>query len=395
MSKLDGTNPGIAAARVAALPATDSGTNPNRWAFGMEQVISSVTTVEFATDVAGPFVVNPPTPLGYRFARVSTQSTIPVYFASIFPGVGFHSIVGAFSIAGQGFQTAFGDGLFPFSPDAHNCGDPNYGYLYGGLYTLRWGNPTGNYDPNDPRVLTSIDGVDLVTCTGSMDIMAKQYGFQPGETLNSQAERGYIDLGSMLGVISGGGGAALIRNVIFGQASFQSKLQIGDTIIPEPGAKATMTMAMRDLVAMDGDPGLPFGAESYYAQAGGSPYAQQYIGGAGLWPPDTGNPAEVWPDQLTMNTSYRPNWDAYHLEPDGPGTGHRMVIVPINCGTQNGVVLGFAGMLLPTEPCPLEDMGSGAPATPCCAYYVGPATPNGGSAGLGSGGGAFRIMLFR
>ena len=182
----------------------------------MEQVISGVTTVEFATDAAGPFVVNPPTPLGYRFARVSTQSTIPVYFASIFPGVGFSSIVGAFSIAGQGFQTAFGDGLFPFSPDAHNCGDPNYGVLYGGLYTLRWGNPTGSYDPNDPRVLTSIDGVGLVTCTGSMDIMAKQYGFQPGAAKESQDQRGYIDLGSMLGAIGGGGGAALIRSLIMG-----------------------------------------------------------------------------------------------------------------------------------------------------------------------------------
>ena len=338
VSRLDGTNPGIAAARVAALPATDSGTNPNRWAFGMEQVISGVTTVEFATDAAGPFVANPPTPLGYRFARVSTQSTIPVYFASIFPGVGFSSIVGAFSIAGQGFQTAFGDGLFPFSPDAHNCGDPNYGFLYGGLYTLRWGNPTGSYDPNDPRVLTSIDGVDLVTCTGSMEIMAKQYGFQPGAAKESQDQRGYIDLGIMLGAI-GGGGAALIRNVIFGQASFQSKLEIGDPIKPAQGAKATITTAMRDLVASDGDPGLPFGAESYYGQAGGGSYAQQYIGGLGLWPPNTESLAEVTPSQATMNALYRAAWpEAYHLEPDGPGTGERMVIVPVNCGTQNGVV---------------------------------------------------------
>ena len=401
VSKLDGTNPGIAAARVAALPETDSGSNVNRWSFGHEKVRSGVTTVEFATDAAGPFVANPPTPLGYRFARVSTQSTIPVYFASIFPGVGFNSIVGAFSIAGQGLQTAFGDGLFPFSPDAHNCGDPNYGLLYGGLYTLRWGNPTGNYDPNDPRVLTSIDGVDLVTCTGSMDIIAKQYGFQPGTAKESQDQRGYIDLGRMLGAISGGGGAALIRNVIFGQASFKTKLKIGDFIEPAPGAKATITKAMRGLVASDGDPGLSAlaqGAESYYAQIGGGPYAQQYIGGPGLWPPDTGNPAEVWPPQATMNgyPVYRPDWpDAYHLEPDGAGTGERMVIVPVNCGTANGVILGFAGMLLPSEPCPLEDLGSGALATPCCAYYIGPATPNGASAGLGTGGGAFRIMLFR
>ena len=200
----------------------------------------------------------------------------------------------------------------------------------------------------------------------------------------------------MLGAIGGGGGAALIRNVIFGQASFQSKLEIGDPIKPAQGAKATITTAMRDLVASDGDPGLPFGAESYYGQAGGGSYAQQYIGGLGLWPPNTESLAEVTPSQATMNALYRAAWpEAYHLEPDGPGTGERMVIVPVNCGTQNGVVLGFAGMLLPTEPCPLEDLGSGALATPCCAYYIGPATANGGSAGLGSGGGAFRIMLFR
>ena len=64
--------------------------------------------------------------------------------------------------------------------------------------------------------------------------------------------------------------------------SLKTKLKIGDPIIPAGGAKATITTDMRDLVAMDGDPGLPFGAASYYAQAGGAPYAQQYIGGAGL-----------------------------------------------------------------------------------------------------------------
>ena len=90
VSKLDGSVPGIAAARVAALPVTDSGTNENRWAFGMEQITSGVTTVEFATDAAGPFVTNPPTPAGYRFARVSTQSYDTGLLCLDFSGGGLH-----------------------------------------------------------------------------------------------------------------------------------------------------------------------------------------------------------------------------------------------------------------------------------------------------------------
>ena len=194
--------------------------------------------------------------------------------------MGFTSVVGAFSIAGQAFQTGLGDGLFPFSPDAHNCSDPNYGFMYGGLYTLRWGNPTpsnpGEYTTH-PLVLTSIDGVDLATCPGSVDALHKPYGFQPGET--KQSQRGYIDLAS-LGVISGGGGAALIRNTIFGQASFQGTLNINDYIDPEGGAKSTITTAMRDLVALDGDPTTDY----YYTFDGTSPYAQSYSGGIPGWP---------------------------------------------------------------------------------------------------------------
>ena len=406
VSKLDGSVPGIAAARVVALPVTDSGTNENRWAFGMEQIVSGVTTVEFATDAAGPFVANPPTPAGYRFARVSTQSTIPVYFASIFPGVGFNSIVGAFSIAGQAFQTGLGDGLFPFSPDAHNCSDPNYGFMYGGLYTLRWGNPTpsnpGEYTSH-PLVLTSIDGVDLATCPGSVDALHKPYGFQPGET--SQSQRGYINLAN-LGVISGGGGAALIRNTIFGQASFQGTLNIGDSIDPAGGAKSTITTAMRDLVALDGDP-----TTDYYYTDGAGPYAQTYLAGAAGWPlgpgPITVGPlSNVAPSLAVMNGNplYRPDWPAaYHLEgpggPPPPGTGHRMVVVPINCGTNNGLIVGFAGFLLPPEPCPDFSLDLVNPnrgkVTPCCAYYLGPTQFGAGSPGLGSGAGAFRVMLFR
>jgi hypothetical protein len=47
----------------------------------------------------------------------------------------------ASAVAGQVPKTAFGQGLFPFSPHAHDLVGPDFGLETGKPYTLRW--PSG------------------------------------------------------------------------------------------------------------------------------------------------------------------------------------------------------------------------------------------------------------
>ena len=98
VSKLDGTNPGIAAAKIAALAHNGLGKQPQPLGFRHGAGY-------FRCDYSRILPRTPPGLLSriprLRWATVlrvyATQSTIPIYFASIFPGVGFNSIVGAFS----------------------------------------------------------------------------------------------------------------------------------------------------------------------------------------------------------------------------------------------------------------------------------------------------------
>lgn len=356
--KLNGTNDGITAARVRALADT------NRWNFGNDSV--SDITVTFATDSTGNFSETPAIGSAYRFVRVDATAASELMFMGIFPGIGRAQNVNARSIAGQAAVAGMGDGVLPFSPDAHDPNDVtgNFGFLRGRNYTLRWDNLTGNTNglPANSYIESS-DGVDLVGCDADMD--GTTAGFQPGETSNSQ--RGYIDLAD-LEPIDGGGGAALIRYIVEGKASFeQSIVPYQYWVTPEPGEKQTVLGSMDDRVASDTDRST----------------ATHYT---------TAQTAPETPSSESMNTSFRSSYEVAEPRPPA-GNGRRLVTVPVNDPLSNGVVIGFAGFFLPPEPC-AEVKIDNHKYYPCCGEYVGSTLLNGGGSGANPGGGTFRISLF-
>jgi Flp pilus assembly protein TadG len=249
VKQLDGSLAGITDAETAAKPISQSGTNPNRWAFGTDGTFQSVN-VTFATELNGTYedgatIIGTGSAAGYRFAQVSAFVPVPIYFAAIFPSVGFSQNIGATSVAGQGLVTGQSDGIFPFSPDAHNPNDPEFGYLRGEYYTMWYDKPTGNFDgPNNPNLIQGLDGDWYIGCPG--DLAVKSLGFQPGE--NSPSLHGYMDMKPYLPNPKSGG-TALIRDVIHGVVDFDDSMDIGDPVYPEPGTKTAARVAIQDRVS--------------------------------------------------------------------------------------------------------------------------------------------------
>ena len=167
--ELDGTTQGLDDARAVA--ASGPGSNSrNRWDFG-NQAVTDVQ-VSYSTSASGPYEANPSLATGYRFIRVTATANLPLYFLVVFPGVGRAQVVSAVATAGQVLKNSVGEGADPFSPDAHNPLDPNFGFVPGQLYTIKWA-PAGVRDTPNGR------------CPGDA-------GFTPG---GGGADRGYIDVG--------------------------------------------------------------------------------------------------------------------------------------------------------------------------------------------------------
>jgi len=354
--KLDGTSAGVTRATTAAT------NDVNQWSFGTESVGS--VTVKYAQGLSSAYVANPASALDYRFVQVEAQQPVPLYFMPLFPGVGWQRAVAASSIAGQKFETGMKDGVFPYSPDAHDPNDPNFGFLLGQRYTLKWDQYVGN--PSLTSLFkTSINNVKLVGCEADMANAA----FQPGEAITSQ--RGYIDLTNRL-PIDNGGGAALIRDAILTRTSFELPIvPYSYYIDPEPGQKQTELTAMADRVAEDTDPVTP----TYFSS------------------PQT---ATNTPSIENMRTLYRTFYNTADLPRPPNGNGRRIVFAPVNDPNSAGLVIGFAGFFLPPEPC--ADLTLGAHTySPCCGEYIGPVTNTGGggSGGAGSASGSYSIVLFQ
>ena len=282
----------------------------------------------------------------------------------LFPGVGWQRTVAASSIAGQKFETGMKDGVFPYSPDAHDSTDPNFGFLLGRHYTLRWDKYTGNPSQTQFYKLSS-NNAKLVGCEADMANAA----FQPGEASTSQ--RGYIDL-SDRAPIDSGGGAALIRDAILTRTSFELPIiPYSYYIDPEPGQKNTEITAMEDRVAEDTDPTTP----TYFSS------------------PQT---APNTPSIEDMRTLYRTAYNTVDLPRPPNANGRRIVVAPVNDPSAAGLVIGFVGFFLPPDPCADLTLG---PHTykPCCGEYIGAVTSaaGGGSGAAGSVTGSYRIVLFQ
>jgi hypothetical protein len=230
-AELDGTTAGLARARAVAIsgPAGEGG--GNRWNFGTLAVDG--VSAGFARTPSGPFEPAPATATNYRFVRVDVTGEVPLYFLPILPGVGRRQAVPAHAIAGQARQTALGPGLAPFSPDAHDPSDPDFGFTRGELYTLKWP-PAGQRKPAN-------------LCPGDRD-------FTPA---GGSSDRGYLDVGQ------GGGNQGIHDAVVDNEFFLPQPIEIGSRAMMVTGNKH-VGPAINERFAQDTDQS----ATSYSAYRG-------------------------------------------------------------------------------------------------------------------------------
>jgi hypothetical protein len=229
--ELDGTQAGIARARARVA------SNPNKWNFETS-TYTNVTTA-FATSTEGPWEEYPLIASNVRYARAITTVQVPIYFLSLFTAgklnvtpspSGFIAIspnsftagVRGDSEAGQELQETFREGIFPFSPYAHNNVGPHFGLSIGQEYTFRWG---------AHAVLNNN------VCAGDNDVSTISLSEAGGGS-----ERGYIEETS----------AAIIRAAIV--EDYQTTWRgIGDTVNMTGGAKQTELDAVQERIRQDGN----------------------------------------------------------------------------------------------------------------------------------------------
>jgi Flp pilus assembly protein TadG len=228
--ELDGTIDGLNRARDAVA------NNANHWNFQVKPF--SGAQVEFAQTTGGPWEANPSVANNYGFVRVNAGVSVPLSFIRAVAS-GDSRPVNAVAVAGQVIRTGFREGLFPFSPFAHDTTGPDYGLVPGQLYTLRWAsNPkVNNNQQNCPGDQTQ-----------AMIDLAQQGG---GE------ERGFIESDS----------ASLIRQTII--ADYQTVFrEIGDSVVMTGGAKQTQRDALVERVRQDTDNNSVTYAEYLAADSG-------------------------------------------------------------------------------------------------------------------------------
>jgi hypothetical protein len=203
---LDGTDEGIDQARTVGESGPGSEGNFNGYNFS-KQVVTNVT-VDFSTSPDASFTTNPSNALDHRFVRVSATEEVELFFLPLFPNISRKHSVTARATSGQSLQTAVGDGLAPFSPDAHDPTLPDFGYTRGELYTLKWPPPGLRDKPGK-------------TCQGDI-------GFLPSD---EAGDRGYIDVGQ------GAGNDGLHEAIVNGGFNLDEPLQVGSTITHVQGNK--------------------------------------------------------------------------------------------------------------------------------------------------------------
>ena len=222
-AELDGTSAGLLrAANVAA-------SNRQRW--DLSQHVYDDVTTRFSTAAEGPWLERSAASLRSRFVRVTARTRPRLYFLPLVVSRDRATVVST-AAAAQVEKTSFREGLFPFSPFAHNpspSAAPHYGLVPGNLYTLRW--------PANPK-LPNAGGQGSNMCPGDRT----QYVFNLATAVGGE-ERGFIEETS----------ASAIRQTIINdyQTVFRS---IGDILNMTGGAKQTMLDALATRILQDTDP---------------------------------------------------------------------------------------------------------------------------------------------
>jgi hypothetical protein len=211
--ELDGTTAGFIRAQNTVT------NNANRW--NMATTAFTTTQTDFSTSPTGPWVDSPASGAGYIYARVRATVAAPVYFTR-FISPDRTKNVSAIAIAGQVSKTTWKEGLFPFSPLAHNSAGPDFGLVKGGIYTLRWA--------SNPKLNNNV-------CVGDN---AASYITQA--EAGGGEERGFIEESSAANIR-----AAIVDN-------YQTIVrEVGDSVVMTGGAKQTQRDSIIQRIYQDTD----------------------------------------------------------------------------------------------------------------------------------------------
>ena len=223
--ELDGTSAGFARAQAQLA------TNTNRWNFNT--IPFSGSQISFSKDPGGPWEVAPTDAKGYRYTRVVAEVPVPLMFLGLFTSGGGTPVsfllasspnlqVRSNSASGQESKTQFEQGLFPFSPFAHNTTGPHFGLTVGQSYTMRWpATPKLNQNTCSGDNVQSI--IDLANAGGG-------------------SERGYIEQSS----------ADTIRKTI--EEDYQTVTRtVGESVSMSGGAKQSQLTSLLNRIAQDSD----------------------------------------------------------------------------------------------------------------------------------------------
>jgi hypothetical protein len=185
---------------------------------------------------------------------VKATAAVPLYFLPVV-GAPKTSVINSNAVAGQVLKTNFSEGVFPFSPFAHNDGQPDFGFTAGERYTLRWG--------SNPKLNVNV-------CPGDN---APQWVEQA--QAGGASERGYIEYNS----------SEIIRMAIEGDYQ-TAPLTVGDPVEMVGGNKQTQRDSLINRINQDTDPSS-------------TSYAQYNAGGTGngrrlaVVPINTGHPDNI------------------------------------------------------------------------------------------------------
>ncbi len=220
--EMDGTTAGLTRAdAVAVTGPTTGGAAANRYYFSSKAV--SAPQAAYSATFGGTYQNSAAAPVTARFVQVTTTASVPLYFLPLLPGVTTNFSSSKQAVAGQALQPSIGEGLAPFSPDAHSAAAVNFGFTVGQQYTLKW-------PPKGQR------GKAGNTCGGDG-------GFTPP---NSSSDRGYIDVGQ------GNGNSALHDTIVNNDYNLAQPYQVGSVINWVPGNK-NVQPGVAERIAQDTD----------------------------------------------------------------------------------------------------------------------------------------------
>jgi hypothetical protein len=222
--RLDGTATGISRARAEV----ERMRTLNKWYLATRQAAENETTVEFGLSPTGAapssWSDNPGSGVNYSYTRVRVSVSVPIYFMSVVTAQ-TTSTVSAQATAGQLPMEGSPLGMFPFTPLAHTATGPDFGFIPGVQYTLRWA--------SSPKLNFSN------VCPGDQDAA----WIDQANSRESQ-NRGYY--GEQIS-------AAEMRNQVVNDAPVEF-FEVGDIIPLTGGAKTTVGSALVQRVNADPDP---------------------------------------------------------------------------------------------------------------------------------------------